>query len=437
MTAPDQFNTALNVNWNRTYGPFEPQQIHLSLATDSQYARFEFLTTSPIDKAILRYWPKSDYSAVTRATTTLEGDSWVYVDGGEERRVRHMHLIKSETLEKATVYQYQVGTVAEGCTIWGPELEFHTQGRGDAFSYLAIGDLGVNNAVSLPHLVNLAHTHQYDFITVSGDQAYDMTDFNGTKGDQYMNMVQSLFARVPYLGVPGNHERLYNFSDYKNRQVHRCPCAFASLPFRESHFDSSITYSFDYGNLHLIAFSTETYFFGSEDEIRAGIHWLEADLKQINQNRHERPWIVLITHHPLYCSFANEDCDINSALLRDGKNGLGAIEPLLLEYKVDVVISGHVHNYERTFPMARGLATSMSYKNPSSTVYIVLGNAGQPEGTSKFNTTGPYPVWSAKRFDGHGYSTVHVTPTSFTMIHHATNMDGTLGGVVDEFTITK
>lgn len=44
-----------------------------------------------------------------------------------------------------------------------------------------------------------------------------MADFNGIKGDEYMNMVQELFARVPYMGVPGNHERAYNFSHYINR----------------------------------------------------------------------------------------------------------------------------------------------------------------------------------------------------------------------------
>lgn len=83
-----------------------------------------------------------------------------------------------------------------------------------------------------------AKSHQYDFITVSGDQvitdvrikvqnrrgtdlyaqqAYNMDDFNGLKGDEFMNMIEPVYARVPYMGVPGNHEAAYNFSHYKNR----------------------------------------------------------------------------------------------------------------------------------------------------------------------------------------------------------------------------
>ena len=36
-----------------------------------------------------------------------------------------------------------------------------------------------------------------------------MDDFNGTKGDQYMNLMQEVWARVPYLGVPGNHGKYH------------------------------------------------------------------------------------------------------------------------------------------------------------------------------------------------------------------------------------
>lgn len=62
-----------------------------------------------------------------------------------------------------------------------------------------------------------AKTHNYDFIALAGDQAYDMNDFDGTKGDQYLNFMQNLFANVPYLGAPGNHEAAYDFAHYKNR----------------------------------------------------------------------------------------------------------------------------------------------------------------------------------------------------------------------------
>ncbi|KAI7884965.1 Metallo-dependent phosphatase [Lichtheimia hyalospora FSU 10163] len=432
MTVPDKFNTALGVEWNRTYGQTEPQQIHLSFGSDSKYARIQFATLSPIDQAVLKYWPKSRHaSASNKPVTQLRGESWTFTDGGALQRELYMHMIKTKNLKAATVYTYQVGATTSNGTQWGPELEFHTGSKEDEFSFLSIGDMGVTNAVSMPHLVDFAKTHKYDFVTLSGDQAYDMADFDGIKGDQYMNMVQELFARVPYMGVPGNHERAYNFSHYINR--------YATLPHKESHFANPLMYSFDYKSLHLISFSTEIYFYGTNEEVQTAINWLEADLVQANKHRHQRPWIVLITHHPLYCSVVSEDCTSKAQLIRDGFNntGFGALEPLLLKYNVDVVIAGHVHNYERTLPVAKGQVTCQSYHQPNSYVQVIVGNAGQPEGAESFNTTGPWADWSAKRYGGNGFSTVKVTPQSFSMTHHQANQDGTLGSVIDSFTISK
>lgn len=73
----------------------------------------------------------------------------------------------------------------------------------------------MNNAVTMEQLVKRAS--HYDFFALTGDQAYDLSDFDGTKGDQYMNFVQPLFASLPYLGVVGNHETAFNYSHYKNR----------------------------------------------------------------------------------------------------------------------------------------------------------------------------------------------------------------------------
>lgn len=102
------------------------------------------------------------------------------------------------------------------------------------------------------------------------------------------------------------------------------------------------------------------------------------------------------------------------------------------------IFSGHVHNYERTYPIANGKVTSTSYHNAPSYMEVIVGDAGQPEGVSKFNTTGPFADWSVVRYDaGNGFSTVKVTPTSFTMVHREAKRDGTLGKIIDSFTLTK
>ncbi|KAF7731024.1 hypothetical protein EC973_001070 [Apophysomyces ossiformis] len=435
-SVPDLYNTMIGDDWNRTYGPAEPQQIHLSLASEAKYAKVQFATTSETKRSFLRYWPKTQDSREDRVTITGSED-WTFVDGGPEKRRLYLHNIKTNALNSATVYQYQVGSVPSdnAKTIWSSVYEFHTASDDDTFSFLATADVGTDNAVAVPHLIHFAKTHKYDFVTLSGDQAYNMADFNGEKGDEYMNFAQQLFARIPYLGAPGNHEMAYNFSHYKNR--------FNIVPYEESNFADSMTYSFNYKSLHLISFSTEIYFEGSDDEIRTAINWLEADLQEAVKNRHLRPWIILSTHRPVYCSSDNEDCSWRSELIRDGvqsndtNSRWGGLEDLLLKYKVDIYLSGHVHNYERTYPVAKGLRTSTIYHNAPSFFQLLIGNGGQPEGAVQFNKTGPYPDWSAVRYDGYGFSTIKVSPTSMEIKHHEAKLDGRLGRLIDEFTITK
>lgn len=51
-----------------------------------------------------------------------------------------------------------------------------------------------------------------------------------------------------------------------------------------------------------------------------------------------------------------------------------AIEPLLFEYRVNIVIAGHVHAYERTYPVYQNVT---DFKN--GVTYIVVGDAANSE----------------------------------------------------------
>jgi hypothetical protein len=56
FSAPDAYNSF--GNWNRTYGPAEPQQIHLSIANEAKFAKVQFATSQAVQSTLLRYWPK-------------------------------------------------------------------------------------------------------------------------------------------------------------------------------------------------------------------------------------------------------------------------------------------------------------------------------------------------------------------------------------------
>lgn len=61
--APDTYNSFGIADWNRTYGPAEPQQIHLSIANEAKFAKVQFATSQAVQGALLKYWPKKHQKA--------------------------------------------------------------------------------------------------------------------------------------------------------------------------------------------------------------------------------------------------------------------------------------------------------------------------------------------------------------------------------------
>ena len=75
------------------------------------------------------------------------------------------------------------------------------------------------------------------------------------------------------------------------------------------------------------------------------------------------------------------------------------LEPLFIEHNVNFVISGHLHAYSRSFPVANDKL------NPKGPIHIVLGNGGR-QANAPFNNDIP-EEWVAKRdHTTYGYGTI-------------------------------
>ncbi|KAM3581730.1 hypothetical protein VKS41_005891 [Umbelopsis sp. WA50703] len=290
----------------------------------------------------------------------------------------------------------------------------------------------------MPSLKRLAASHKYDFLTLSGDQAYDLSDFNGTKGDEYMRFAESVFANIPFVGgVVRNW--LISIVGYRIR--------FNNVPFQDSGFNNNMQYSFNYKSLHIVSWNSESDFEGSEGELVTSLNWLETDLQEANKNRKTQPWIIVLGHRPLYCSsFAapnDTSCTKDTKKLRDGNKDkitgkrINGVEAILDKYKVDMYLCGHRHNFERTYPVKKGQVTSSTYINAPSPFQYLVGNGGSYEKITSFNTTGPFPAWSAARYSGYGYSTIQVTTHHLELTHWGVSNNGTGHRVIDHVVVTK
>jgi hypothetical protein len=219
---------------------------------------------------------------------------------------------------------------------------------------------------------------------------------------------------VPYMVCPGNHE-------YSCIKPEQCPYAtnftaythrFA-MPYLESDSETPMWYSFNYQGVHIVSVSTETDFDGApEGSATFGnqLAWLKRDLYKASRNRYEVPWIIVHGHRPIYSSAVGYSKD--GIPIADTLNLQRAMEDLFKQYGVDVFFSGHVHSYERTYPIYKGKATQHNYVDPQAPVYIIAGCAGNEEGLNADDQWLNKPDWSAFRYNQDwGYLTVNAART--------------------------
>lgn len=175
---------------------------------------------------------------------------------------------------------------------------------------------------------------------------------------------------------PGNHEAIELFISYESR---------FNMP---DNGYGNLYYSFNYQNVHVLVLNSESL---NEFHWSAMYQFAARDLASVN--REVTPWIIASWHHPWYCSNANHN---NSAWFMKAE-----YEDLFHQHKVDLVLQGHVHAYERTHPVYNWKVDS------TGTVFMTDGHGGNKEGLYN-RWQDPQPSWSAYREAVYGFSTIEI-----------------------------
>ena len=136
-------------------------------------------------------------------------------------------------------------------------------------------------------------------------------------------------------------------------------------------------YSFDTNNVHVLIMSTEEEFEPNSDQY----NYVVNDLRNAANNP-DIKWIVVNMHNPFYSS--PNECEASGC--EGDKDFRESFHPLFDKYGVDLVLEGHVHNYQRSFPLAfnqqksgEPIVTSASktdYNNPSGAIFAIVGTGG-------------------------------------------------------------
>ena len=204
-------------------------------------------------------------------------------------------------------YQLMAGTVP--LTELAPLTTAAAPGLPAAIRFVALGDTGTGGAAQVA-IAKRMSAEPFDLMLFLGDIAYE--DGTAAQLQSYFFEIYREFLRyVPAYPAIGNHER-------HTREGAPYLEAFV-LPEPERY------YSFDWGDVHFVAIDTT-----HRDSVQ--LTWLDADL-----TKNKLPWVIVYGHHPMYT---------NS--LRGPQEGIrSAFAEIVARHRVDLVLTGHEHQYER------------------------------------------------------------------------------------------
>jgi acid phosphatase len=267
------------------------------------------------------------------------------------------------------------------------------------------------------------------------DSAPDIVKWYESKWDTFQQRMQPVSANNFYMTLPGNHEvtcsqlggdsecvnppydkrfinitsQYRNFSAYMNRFYMPGGNGLSNSSYR------NLWYSFDYGLAHIVVINTETDFpeapSGPNKDLNGGnfapngtqINWLIADLTAANNNRRNVPWIIVAGHRPFFGTVPTPPITNNCDPC------IKAFAKIIFEKRVDFYFCGHVHWYERLYPVNINGTTSIherNYINQTGPIYITTGAGGAPEVAQVH--LGPKPIQSAYLESSYGYSQLQI-----------------------------
>ncbi len=357
-----------------------PKHVHLGFVGSPKTSMVAQWRTPDEDKTkatVVRYAKGANLPA-SALTETGVGVTFGYKATGTQ--IYQVHQGHMCGLEPGTEYSYQVG----GGGMFSPVYTFRTAPDivANPDAEVVIGNVGDSrdgyDVWSM--LVEELQSRSPDLILFTGDAVtVGLTQF---EWEEFFGRAEPLFARVPVISAHGNHE--VNAVNYY---------AQFAMPGDQE------TFGFDWGHAH-ITVANDT----PEDISYLAGKFKDAIAADFEASKTAR-WKLLMHHQPLWSASTRHG---PSMTLQD------AWGPLIDQYRIDLVLAGHDHDFEISKPLDNGVVQS---SNATGTVYVVNGGAG-----AELYGNG-MDFWTEYSEMTHAGSTIRLTRDSMTM--ESFRQDGT------------
>jgi len=243
------------------------------------------------------------------------------------------------------------------------------KGAGQRHRFVVFGDCAAGTAEQRA-IAHRAYRLAPDFVAIPGDIVYSQGRINEYR-QKYFPVYNSdklsaidgapLLRSIPFLAAPGNH-------DTATRDLAKVPDALAYFLYWDQPLNGPLgtvgatgsptllgaapanhraflegagpsyprmaSFSFDYGDAHWTVIDSNTYADWTKPELS---RWLARDLAAAKG----ATWRFVMFHHPPF----------QSSKAHADEQRMRLISKALEDGGADVVFTGHVHNYQRNYPM--------------------------------------------------------------------------------------
>lgn len=236
---------------------------------------------------------------------------------------------------------------------WGKTYTFTTREEEiEETSFFYVTDSQQNSSKGHANTSGIQETTYWDITMSDAVTRFPNADFIAHGGDiidyaaepaywkRMLDSVEEYLFQYPLMNTPGNHE-----GDGWYSAGYACIGKLFNID-TPTNTEMGYYYSFDYGPLHFVSSLSNDIFYNYDGKYtKAQLDWLRSDLDAARKNPQVK-WIVLMTHHGI-------DTPSFSKVASGAFNPItyAQLMPILDEYDVDLMLYGHNHYLDSTYPI--------------------------------------------------------------------------------------
>ena len=395
---------------------YNVSQVHLSLFSNATSLVVQW-SVDALPTTVYVKFAKMETSTLSYSYSKALCRSFHTSEVDPSSRLLHTCIALLQDLDYNSYYYYCMGSDSLG---WSKLYTLRSNRNSTEARFIVYADLGIGVQVveTMASLYKIIQLYEFDGVIHAGDIAYDLDYNNGQVGDEFFTNIEPIASRMPYMVSQGNHEIGNTIYHYRKR-------------FTMPGGNDNMWYTFNYGKAHFLAYTTEPAFYQSATGnylMAKQLEFIKNDLQKLN--RTEYPWLIIYNHRPYYCTpsynnslYFKEDpiqlgvqhdvefttCQTAATMLRDMH------EDMWYNNKVDVVITAHVHYYERFGPMYKNenkgcnVTTNNYCQGAKAPIYLVVGAAGNRESYA-YSSTNPTGLFQTTRIS---FGEIHVSNETY------------------------